>query len=60
MEVSDHFHAPAALSSGVRARDTYWIGGWVGPGARLDAVAKRKNPVVVSVGNRTPVVQPVA
>jgi hypothetical protein len=24
---------------------TYWVGGWVGPRAGLDAVAKRKIPI---------------
>jgi hypothetical protein len=27
-----------------RAPDSHWIGGWVGPRAVLDAVAKRKIP----------------
>jgi len=27
------------------------IGGWVGPRAGLDTVAKRKNPVITVVGN---------
>jgi hypothetical protein len=32
----------------------------MGPRAGLDAVAKRKDPFLVPIGNRTPVVQPVA
>jgi hypothetical protein len=43
--VSGQFHAPAALPPGERASRTHWIGGiggWVGPRARLDVVAKRK------------------
>jgi hypothetical protein len=42
MEVSGQLHAPAALHPGERARDTHWIGGWVGLRAVLDAVVKRK------------------
>jgi hypothetical protein len=57
MEVSCQLHVPAAAlpekEPGIR-----WIGGWVGPRAGLDAVAKRKIPV--PGGNRTPVVQPTA
>jgi hypothetical protein len=29
---------------------THWIGGWVGPRAGLDAVVKRKNPVISPAG----------
>jgi hypothetical protein len=28
-----------------RAPDTHWIGGWVGPTAGLDAMAKTKNSI---------------
>jgi len=53
---------PASRSGGFnlagRAANTIWTGGWLGPRAGLDAMAKRNIPV--SVGNRTPVVQPVA
>jgi hypothetical protein len=40
---------------------THWIGGWVGPGAVLDAVVERKisSPRWESKP-RTPIVQPVA
>jgi hypothetical protein len=31
MEVSDQFHALAALPPGEIAPGTHWIGGWVGP-----------------------------
>jgi hypothetical protein len=43
-----------------RTPDTHWIGGWVGPGAVLDAVVKKKilNPRRES-NTRTPIVQPV-
>jgi len=30
---------------------TPWIGGWVGPRANLDAVAKRKILIIVPTGN---------
>jgi hypothetical protein len=44
MGVSGQLHAPAALPPSERAAGTHWIGGWVGPRAVLDAVAKRKIP----------------
>jgi hypothetical protein len=44
-----------------RASGIHWIGGWVGPRAVLEAVAKRKNPSLRRESNpRTPIVQPVA
>jgi hypothetical protein len=44
-----------------RAPFTYWIGGWVGPRAVLDAVVKREIPGPHRESNpRTPIVQPVA
>jgi hypothetical protein len=60
MEVSRQFLAPATLLR-ERAPDTYWIGGWVGPRAVLDAVVKREilSPCRES-NRRTPIVQPVA
>jgi hypothetical protein len=45
---------------GARTADTHWIGGWVDPRAGLDAVMKRKNPIIVPVGNWNSVVQPMA
>jgi hypothetical protein len=42
MEVGGELHAQAALPAVERAPGTHWIGGWVGPRAGLDAVAKRK------------------
>jgi hypothetical protein len=60
MEVSDLLHAPAALPPGKEPPDNHWIGGWVGPRAGLDAVAKRKNPVIASAGNLTLVFKPIA
>jgi hypothetical protein len=58
MEASDQFHVPAALLVRKEPPGTHWRGGWVGPIAGLDAVAKRKIPAAAR--NRTPVVQPVA
>jgi hypothetical protein len=44
-----------------RASVTHWIGGWMGPRAALDAVAKKKIPTPRRESNpRTPIVQPVA
>jgi len=43
----------------IRASGTHCKGGWVGPRAGLDAVARRKNPIIAPAGNWTPVVQPV-
>jgi hypothetical protein len=37
-------HALAVLPPGEKAPGTYCIGGWVGPGAGLDTVSKRKIP----------------
>jgi hypothetical protein len=45
-----------------RTPGTHWIGGWVGPRAGLDAVAKREK-FLAPAGNRiliAPIVQPVA
>jgi hypothetical protein len=40
-----------------RVSGTHWIGGWVGPRAVLDAVAKRKIPSPRRESNpRTPIV----
>jgi hypothetical protein len=40
---------------------TYWIGGWVGPRAVLDAVVERKSPSPSREPNpKTSIVQPVA
>jgi hypothetical protein len=35
---------PGRFTPRERAPGTYWIGGWVGPRAGLDAVVKRKIP----------------
>jgi len=60
MDVSGELHTPVVLSSGGESPYTNWIGGWVDPRAGLDAVAKRKNPTIAPVGNRTPIVQHIA
>jgi hypothetical protein len=48
---------PCRFTPRKRAPGTHWIGGWVSPRARLDAV-KRKSRT--PAGNRTSAVQPVA
>jgi hypothetical protein len=40
----------SALSPGLFNPGTHWIGGWVDPGAGLDAVTKRKNPITDPAG----------
>jgi hypothetical protein len=35
---------PGQFTARERVPGTHWIGGWVGPGAVLDAVVKRKIP----------------
>jgi hypothetical protein len=51
---------PGRFTPKERAPRTHWIGGWVGPGAVLDAVVKRKIPSPRRESNpRTPIVQPV-
>jgi hypothetical protein len=57
MNVSGKIHAPVALSPG-RAPGTHLMGGWLGPTAGLDAMAKRKIPV--PAWNRTTVIYPLA
>jgi hypothetical protein len=49
---------PRQLYLRERAPGTHWIGGWVGPTARLDVMEKRK--YLVPAGNRIPAVQAVA
>jgi hypothetical protein len=44
----------------IKSFGTHWIGGWVGLKAGLGAVASRKENIIASIGNRNPVVQPVA
>jgi hypothetical protein len=47
---------PSRFTPGERTPYAHWRGGWVGPGAGLDAVEHRKS--LDFVGNRTPAVQP--
>jgi hypothetical protein len=52
---------PGRFTSRERAPDTHWVGGWVGPGAVLDAVVKRKILSPLRESNpRTAIVQPVS
>jgi hypothetical protein len=52
---------PGRFTPKERAPGTYWLGGWVGPSAVLDAVVKRKIPNPRRESNpKTPIVQPVA
>jgi hypothetical protein len=51
---------PGRYTSRERAPGTHWIGGWVGPRAGLDAVAKRRIPSPRRESNSDPIVQPVA
>jgi hypothetical protein len=52
---------PSRFTPRERAPGTHWIGGWVGPGATLDAVVKRNILSPRRESNpRTPIVQPVA
>jgi hypothetical protein len=54
MEVSRHLHALTVLSPGQKPSGTHWIGGWVGPRANLDAVARSKNSITVPVAELNP------
>jgi hypothetical protein len=53
MEVSGQLHIPAILHPVITAPGTHWIGGWVGAGAGLDTVVKRKNSHFCLCRNRT-------
>jgi hypothetical protein len=53
MGLSGQRHAPAVLYH----PGTYWIGGWEGPRAGLDAEARRK--ILCPCRDRTPIVKPV-
>jgi hypothetical protein len=43
---------PGRFNLRERARDTHWIGGWVGPRAGMDAVVKKKFPAAAGTGTR--------
>jgi hypothetical protein len=49
------YHSPPSSARAALPRvknpGTRWIGGWVGPRAVLDAVAKKKNSIIAPVGN---------
>jgi len=48
--VNRQLHSPrSTLLEG--APGTHWIGGWVGPRAGLDAVTKRRSPIIAPDGN---------
>jgi len=51
---------PDRFTSGESTPGTHRIGSWVGPRAGLDAMAKRKIPIIAPAGNWTQVLQPVA
>jgi len=46
---------PGRFTPGVRFPGTHWKEGRVGPGARIDAVAKGKKNIIVPARNCTPV-----
>jgi len=50
MEVSGQLHAPEA-NPPVRAAGSHWIGGWVGLRSGLDAVTRRRNPIIAPAEN---------
>jgi len=61
MEVSGLLHDHTAFPYPPEtAPSTDWIGGWVGPRAGLNAVAKGKNPIIAPAENQIPVIQPAA
>jgi hypothetical protein len=51
-----HFNARERIAS------THWIGGWVGPRARMDVVVRRKKSLKLQgvARNQTAVIQPIA
>jgi hypothetical protein len=48
---------PRHFTPGKRAPVFYWMGGWMGSKAGLDAVVKTKFPFLTPAGSRTPVIQ---
>jgi hypothetical protein len=59
MEVSGQLHAPDRFTPRERAPGTHWIGGSLGPRARLEGVVKKvSNPWESNPGH--PTAQPVA
>jgi len=60
MGVSGQLHVPAALTPAKEPPvPIHWIGDWVEPKARLDAVVTRRKESA-SARNCTPLVQPLA
>jgi len=59
MEVNGQLHFSSSFTLEVKAPSNHWMGGWVGPRAGLDEVAKRTSLIIVPAENLTPVVQPV-
>jgi hypothetical protein len=56
MEVSSQLCAPATLHLRERPSGTHWIGAWVGPRVKKDAVGKRKILHCMSINISKPVV----
>jgi hypothetical protein len=57
MEVSGQLHIPAALTPGVSVARC--VEDWLGARIGLNAMAKRKESILDSAENWTPVIQPV-
>jgi hypothetical protein len=51
MEVSGHLNGQAILPPGKEPLVNIGLVGWVGPRGDLDAVAKRKNLIIISAVN---------
>jgi hypothetical protein len=51
MEVSGQISRPDSFTPGIKAPGTHSIGGWVGPSAGLNAVAKKNIPTLDPAGN---------
>jgi len=41
---------PDSLTAGERAPSSHWVGGSLSPRTGLDAVTKRRNPIIVPAG----------
>jgi hypothetical protein len=54
MVVRGQFHVPGHFSLWGRAPVTHWIGGWVGPRAGLEAVAKEEKSLLCPYGEWNP------
>jgi hypothetical protein len=59
MEVSGHLHSSTAFTPRKKDPGTHWIGGWVGPIASLENVAKRNISSLCRDSN-PPIIQLVA